>query len=194
MLGAMTDYAELARLIENLIRIGTIAEVDLVKARVRVQTGDLLTGWLPWPAARAGDDREWDPPTVNEQVVLLSPSGQLANGVAILGVFSNAHPANGDRAKLHRRTYSDGAVIEYDSQAHHLRAHLPGGGTTELISDGGVHIVGDITLEGDLIQTGNQQVTGNVEVTVDVVAAGISLVHHVHGGVQIGGSNTGAPK
>lgn len=194
MLGAMTDYAELARLIENLIRIGTIAEVDLVKARVRVQTGDLLTGWLPWPAARAGDDREWDPPTVNEQVVLLSPSGQLANGVAILGVFSDAHPANGDRAKLHRRTYSDGAVIEYDSHAHHLRAHLPGGGTTELISDGGVHIVGDITLDGDLIQTGNQQVTGNVEVTVDVVAAGISLVHHVHGGVQSGGGSTGAPK
>ncbi len=194
MLGAMTDYAELARLIENLIRIGTIAEVDLVKARVRVQTGDLLTGWLPWQTARAGADREWNPPTIAEQVLLLSPSGQLANGVAITGLFSDAHPANGDRAKLHRVTYSDGAVIEYDSQAHHLRAHLPGGGTTELISDGGVRIVGDITLEGDLIQTGNQQVTGNVEVTVDVVAAGISLVRHVHGGVQPGGSNTGAPK
>lgn len=194
MLGAMTDYAELARLIENLIRIGTIADVDLVKARVRVQTGDLLTGWLPWQAARAGADREWDPPTVDEQVVLLSPSGQLANGVAITGLFSAAKPANGDRAKLHRRTYSDGAVIEYDSQAHHLRAQLPGGGTTELISDGGVRIVGDLTLEGDLIQAGNQQVTGNVEVSIDVVAAGISLVRHVHGGVQIGGSNTGAPK
>lgn len=194
MLGAMTDYAELARLIENLIRIGTIADVDLVEARVRVQTGDLLTGWLPWQAARAGADREWDPPTVDEQVVLLSPSGQLANGVAITGLFSNAKPANGDRAKLHRRTYSDGAVIEYDSQAHHLRAQLPGGGTTELISDGGVRIVGDLTLEGDLIQAGNQQVTGNVEVSVDVVAAGISLVQHVHGGVQSGGSNTGAPK
>lgn len=194
MLGAMNDYAELARLIENLIRIGTIAEVDLVKARVRVQTGDLLTGWLPWRTARAGADREWNPPTIDEQVLLLSPSGQLANGVAITGLFSDAHPANGDRAKLHRATYSDGAVIEYDSQVHHLRAHLPGGGTTELISDGGVRIVGDITLEGDLIQTGNQQVTGNVEVTVDVVAAGISLVRHVHGGVQPGGSNTGAPK
>ncbi|WP_448683793.1 phage baseplate assembly protein V [Pseudomonas nicosulfuronedens] len=190
----MTDYAELARLIENLIRIGIIADVDLVKARVRVQTGDLLTGWLPWQAARAGADREWDPPTIDEQVLLLSPSGQLANGVAITGLFSDARPANGDRAKLHRRTYSDGAVIEYDSQAHHLRAHLPGGGTTELISDGGVHIVGDITLDGDLIQTGNQQVSGNVDVTVDVVAAGISLVHHVHGGVQSGGSNTGTPK
>lgn len=194
MLGAMTDYAELARLIENLLRIGTIAEVDLVKARVRVQTGDLLTGWLPWQAARAGADHEWDPPTIDEQVLLLSPSGQLANGVVITGLFSDARPANGDRAMLHRRTYSDGAVIEYDSQAHHLRAHLPGGGTTELISDGGVHIVGDITLDGDLIQTGNQQVTGNVEVTVDVVASGISLVRHVHGGVLVGGSNTGVPK
>lgn len=194
MLGAMTDFAELSRLIENLVRVGTIAEIDLVKARVRVRTGDLLTGWLPWTAVRAGADRDWDPPTVNEQVLLLSPSGQLANGVAITGLFSTQHPANGDRANLHRRTYSDGAVIEYDSQAHHLSAHLPAGGTTELISDGGVHIVGDVTLEGDLIQTGNQQVTGNVQVSIDVVAAGISLVHHVHGGVQGGGSNTGVPK
>ncbi|MDF3935353.1 phage baseplate assembly protein V [Pseudomonas citronellolis] len=190
----MTDYAELARLIENLVRIGTIAEVDLAKARVRVKSGDLLTGWLPWTAVRAGTDREWSPPTVDEQVVLLSPSGQLANGVAIGGLFSDLRPANGDRAGLHRRTYADGAVIEYDSQAHHLRAQLPGGGTTELISDGGVRIVGDVILEGDLIQTGNQQVTGNVDVSVDVVAAGISLVHHIHGGVQGGSSNTGVPK
>lgn len=194
MLGAMTDYAELARLIENLVRVGTIAEIDLVKARVRVRTGDLLTGWLPWTALRAGADREWDPPTVDEQVVLLSPSGQLANGVVITGLFSTQHPANGDRADLHRRTYADGAVIEYDSAAHHLRAQLPDGGTTRLISTGGIYMAGNLTLDGDLIQTGNQNVTGQATVSVDVVAAGISLVHHVHGGVQVGGSNTGGPK
>lgn len=194
MLGAMTDYAELARLIENLIRIGTIADVDLVKARVRVQTGDLLTGWLPWQAARAGADREWDPPTIDEQVLLLSPSGQLANGVAITGLFSDARPANGDRAKLHRRTYSDGAVVEYDSQAHRLRAILPEGGITDLTSTGGINIVGPINHQGDYTQEGNQHVTGTVSVSVDVVAAGISLVEHPHGGVMRGGALTDPPQ
>lgn len=194
MLGAMTDFAELSRLIENLVRVGTIAEIDLVKARVRVRTGELLTGWLPWTASRAGADREWDPPTVDEQVLLLSPSGQLANGVAITGLFSDQKPANGNRAGLHRRTYADGAVIEYDSQAHRLRAILPEGGITDLTSTGGINIVGPINHQGDYTQQGNQNVTGKVTVSIDVVAAGISLVHHVHGGVQVGGSNTGVPK
>ncbi|SFC75820.1 phage baseplate assembly protein V [Pseudomonas citronellolis] len=190
----MNDYAELARLIENLVRIGTIAEIDLANARVRVRTGDLLTGWLPWLAPRAGADREWDPPTVGEQVLLLSPSGQTANGVALVGLFSDQLPANGNRAGLHRRTYADGAVIEYDSQEHHLHAQLPADGTTLLISTGGIHLAGDLTLDGDLIQTGSQTVTGKVTVTQDVVAAGISLVQHKHGGVQQGGGQTGLPQ
>lgn len=189
----MNSLAELSRLLENLIRFGLIAEVQHVPPRVKVETGGILTTWLPWLAWRAGADREWDPPTVGEQVLLFSPSGQLANGIAVTGVFSDLIPANGDRAGLHRRTYKDGAVVEYDSVAHHLSAVLPDGGTTELISTGGIHVVGDITHEGDYIQTGNQTVTGLVTVTKDVVAAGISLVTHTHGGVQTGSGKTGAP-
>ncbi|RMT70237.1 hypothetical protein ALP29_03634 [Pseudomonas syringae pv. avii] len=199
----MNDLAALARLIENLIRFGTIAEVQDAPPRVRVKTGDLLTAWLPWIAARAGQDVEWDPPTIDEQVVLFSPSGQLANGVVLTGIYCDAIPANGDRAGLHRRTYRDGAVIEYDSIAHHLSAVLPEEGTTDLISKGGITIIGPIKHQGDYehqgnyqqmgdyTQTGNQQVTGQVEVTVDVVAAGKSLVSHTHTGNL--GSPTSAP-
>lgn len=192
-IGGMNDLATITRLLENLIRLGTVAEVDHTGARVKVQSGRLLTGWLPWATLRAGDDREWDPPTVGEQVVLLSPSGQTANGVAIVGLFSDQHPANGDRPGLHRRTYRDGAVIEYDSVAHHLRAILPAGGSTELVSTGGISITGDITHQGnytqtgDYTQTGSQNVAGTVTVSADVVAAGVSLVSHVHLG------NLGAP-
>ncbi|MBH3411443.1 phage baseplate assembly protein V [Pseudomonas putida] len=189
----MNSLAEINRLLENLIRFGTVAEVQHVPPRVKVQTGGMLTTWLPWLAWRAGESREWDPPTVNEQVLLLSPSGQLANGVAVTGLFSDLITANGDRAGLHRRSYADGAVVEYDSVAHHLVATLPDGATTELISTGGIHIVGDITHEGDYIQTGNQTVTGLVTVTEDVIADGVSLVTHVHGGVMSGPGKTGAP-
>jgi len=190
----MTNIAALSRLLENLIRFGTVAEVQMKPPRVRVKTGDLLTAWLPWIALRAGLDKDWDPPTENEQVILFSPSGQLANGVALTGVFSDEHAANGDRVGLHRRTYRDGAVIEYDSIAHHLRAVLPEAGTTELISQGGIHIVGPIIHEGDYTQTGDQLVTGKVTVSEDVVAAGISLVDHLHGGVLIGAGKTGQPE
>lgn len=182
----MNSFAALARLIENLVRLGTIAEVDVVKARARVKSGELLTTWLPWLALRAGADREWNPPTVGEQVLLLSPSGQLAQGIVLTGLFSEANPANGDRAGLHRTTYRDSAVIEYDSIASHLRAVLPDGGTTELVSLGGITITGDITHQGNYTQTGNQSVTGKVEVTEDVIAAGISLVNHRTKGVTSG--------
>ncbi|QFG28493.1 phage baseplate assembly protein V [Pseudomonas umsongensis] len=189
----MNNIAALSRLLENLIRFGTVAEVQMKPPRVRVKTGDLLTAWLPWIALRAGLDKDWDPPTEKEQVILFSPSGQLANGVALTGIFSDEHAANGDREGLHRRTYRDGAVIEYDSIAHHLRAVLPEDGTSELISKGGIHIVGPITHEGDYTQTGNQHVTGKVTVSEDVIAAGISLVNHPHGGVKAGPDQSGKP-
>lgn len=196
---AMNDLPSLARMLENLIRFGVIAAVQMAPPRVQVKTGKLTTAWLPWIALRAGADQEWDPPTVDEQVILFSPSGQLANGVVLTGVFSDHIPANGDRPGLHRRTYQDGTVVEYDSVAHHLSAVLVEGGTTDLISSGGIHIVGPITHEGDYThqgsythtgsytQSGDQTVTGTVTVSADVVAAGVSLVNHVHLG------NLGAP-
>jgi phage baseplate assembly protein V len=190
----MNDYATLARLIENLIRFGIIAAVQMKPPRVRVKTGALTTGWLPWIAPRAGVDREWNPPTVNEQVILFSPSGQLGNGIVLTGLFSDHLPANGDREGLHRRTYRDGTVIEYDSISHHLNATLPKDGTTNLISQGGIHIVGPITHEGDYTQTGNQTITGKITASVDVVAANISLVKHPHGGVISGSGITGQPQ
>ena len=193
-IGAMNNFAALSRMLENLIRLGVIAEVQMMPPRVKVKTGELTTAWLPWLALRAGSDREWDPPTVDEQVILFSPSGQLANGVVITGLPSDHIPANGNRAGLHRRTYADGAVIEYDSVAHHLNATLTDGGTTNLISKGGINLVGDITHKGNYNQTGNQNVTGTVTVSEDVVAAGISLVEHPHGGVMPGSGKTGKPE
>jgi phage baseplate assembly protein V len=190
----MNDLATLARLIENLIRFGTITAVQMKPPRVQVITGSLTTAWLPWIASHAGADREWNPPTIDEQVILFSPSGQLGNGIVLTGLFSDHIQANGDREGLHRRTYRDGAVIEYDSVAHHLNATLPEGGTTNLISQGGIKIVGPITHEGDYTQTGNQTVTGKITASVDVVAAGISLVKHPHGGVMPGSGITGQPQ
>ncbi|WP_040269610.1 phage baseplate assembly protein V [Pseudomonas rhodesiae] len=189
----MNDLAALSRLLENLIRFGVISAVQMEPPRVQVTTGTLTTAWLPWLALRAGADREWDPPTLGEQVMLFSPSGQLANGIVVTGVFSDHIPANGNRAGLHRRTYADGTVIEYDSVAHHLNATLVDGGTTNLISTGGINLVGDITHQGDYIQTGNQTITGRVDVSIDVIAAGVSLVKHLHTGVKQGGDQSGAP-
>lgn len=118
-----TDHA---RRLSNVARYGTITEADYTGAtagfpaiRVQLQDGEILSDWVPWFTPRAGNDRVWDPPEVGEVVMLLAPSGDLANSVAIPGLFSNGN-ANGDRAGLSRRTFEDGTVVEYDRQAHKL--------------------------------------------------------------------------
>lgn len=190
----MDITAELNRRLENLIRLGTIAEVDPGIARVRVESGGLLSAWLPWLALRAGEDRDWDPPSQGEQCMILCPSGDPATGVVLVGIYSAAMPANDNDLNRRRRTYRDGAVIEYDTETHSLRATLPAGGTAALTAPGGVTITGNVTITGSLAVSDGATITGTLSSTVDVAAAGISLVEHVHNGVQPGAATTGGPQ
>ncbi len=68
--------AALSRMLENLIRFGVIAAVQMKPPRVKVKTGELTTAWLPWLALRAGSDREWDPekPAAPSALWTISPS------------------------------------------------------------------------------------------------------------------------
>lgn len=49
-----------------------------------------------------------------------------------------------------------------------------------------------ITINGNTVINGNLQVNGSINATGDIVANGISLINHVHGGVQTGSGVTGA--
>lgn len=160
----MNNAAELLRLIENLIRLGTVAEVDHARARIRVKSRDLLTGWLPWADGRAGETREWNPPTVGEQVLMFSPGGDTANGVALTGLFQSAHPAPSADPGIIGRWYPDGTRVEYDHENHRLL----------------IKCVGDIHLEvdGDLTAS----VGGDMKANVDGVATVDAKSIHHNGG------------
>lgn len=174
------NITDLLRRLENLIRLGTIAAVDHQAARCTVSTGGLSVPNLPWLALRAGDSSDWDPPTVGEQCILFSPSGEPALGVALVGLYSQQRPAPSNSATVRRRKYPDGAVIDYDHDNHTLSATLPAGGKAQLTAPGGLVILGNVAI------------TGTVTVSEDVLAAGISLVKHKHPGDS--GGTTGAPQ
>ncbi len=123
---------------------------------------------------------------MGEQVVVFSPSGQTVQGVVICGLFSALIPANGDRAGLHRRTYPDGAVVEYDSEAHRLRAILPAGGVTDLTSPGGINIVGPVCESGDFLAKDRSLPAAKAGDLLVVASAG------AYGAVQSGTYNTRA--
>lgn len=181
------DATEMDRRISNLIRFGTVQEVDYLAAKVRIKAGDILTGWLPWLTSRAGGDISWHAPEIGEQVIILAPSGELNQGVVLAALYQALMPPPVATPDKHRMQYSDDAVIEYDRASHHLQAVLPDGATVQLTSTGGITISGNITL------TGNITLSGTLTASVDVIANGISLHNHKHGGVQAGGSQTGVP-
>lgn len=155
--------ADLVRCIENIVRAGSIMAVDHASSRCRVASGALTSDWLPWLSMRAGDVRRWSPPFVGEQCVMLSPGGNMAAALVLIGFFSDSNPANGDSADVERTTYPDGAVIEYDHAAHALKATLPEGGTA------------DITVPDSItVRCKSAQVTCE---TVDVNASESATVH-----------------
>ncbi|MDC8802562.1 phage baseplate assembly protein V [Halomonas pacifica] len=129
---ATHGVAELLRLIHNLIRLGTVAEVDHAAARCRVQVGEILTGWLPWLELRAGTTRDWDPPTLGEQVLVLSPGGEPAAGIVVTGLYQAAHPAPADSPNLQRRLYPDGTRQQHNHATSHWHLSVPAGGKIEL--------------------------------------------------------------
>lgn len=137
--------AENDRRSANSVMLGIVTAINSGAARARVQVGDLDTPELPVAQLRAGALSFWWMPTVGEQVVVVCPSGDVAQGVIIASIFAGNAPS----------------------------------------SDAGTP---EINLAG-----GDLKVNGNIIVTGDVVASGISLVEHKHGGVTSGGSTTDKP-
>ena len=207
------DLSDLLRRVENIVRVGTVSELDEAKARIRVQIGPIKTAWIPWLTNRAGNDRDWWAPEPGEQVVVFSPSGELAAGFAIPAIYTTSNNAPASTKEKHRVVYADGTSVEYDRASHtyHLNVLGPGAkvkvttpGDIEFNASGeidftapNINLHGNILLDGPLTQgtIGSQGATlhGPLNVTNDVTGEGISLAHHTHGGVDPGGGNTAEP-
>jgi phage baseplate assembly protein V len=152
------------RRLANIAQMGIVKEVDYNNPpRARVQVGELLTGWLRMGTRRAGDAHESWAYSVGEEVLVISTSGNLAQGV-IVCALANGNNASDTSEGTFKTIYPGGAVVEVS------------GGAITVTSPGKVFVNADVVVDGD------------------VIASGISLVEHVHGGVLAGPANTGAPK
>ncbi|WP_328569190.1 phage baseplate assembly protein V [Janthinobacterium sp. P210006] len=215
------DLSDLLRLLQNLIRLGTIAEIKGAKARVRLGP-TLTTEWLNWATRRAGSTRTWSAPTVGEQVIVFSPGGDLTRGIILPALYSQASDAPETSNTIHTTHYPDGAVVQYDHATHALTATLPSGTATitadKVTSNAPSTIcTGDLTVMKNLIvkqsttvegvttlnggvnakagATGGvaMAVQGTIKASEDVLAGAISLAKHPHGGVKQGGDQSEGP-
>lgn len=149
-----TDFsiAEQTRVAETAIKVGTVSEVNVKNARVRLKIGDLLTNWLPWLTHRAGDDVTWWCPSIGEQMAVFSPSGDLAQAFCVPAIYSDLLPPPLPPEELTAKKvitkFSDGAVFMYDKATHTLSIALPENGKVKILAD--VDVDGNITSTKDI--------------------------------------------
>ncbi|BFD48306.1 MAG: hypothetical protein DMENIID0003_13800 [Wolbachia endosymbiont of Sergentomyia squamirostris] len=126
MLESNFAISELQRKLANIVRIGVVKEVDYEKAKVRVKIGELLTDFLPWITSRAGEERSWLPPSINEQVVILSPLGELSLGVVLAGIYQQKYAAPENKKEINSVKFQDGTRLLHDKEKHHLEIEVVG--------------------------------------------------------------------
>ncbi len=178
------DYEQLTG---EVIQVGTVVSVDHAAHSCTVELGELTTGDVPWFAWSAGGVRIWAPPSVGEQGAVLSPEGDLDNGLFLPGLYSDAFPPPSTDADVVHIQMPDGAVIAYNHATHSLTVTLPDGGTAVVDAPGGT------TWKGPVTFTDNVTVNATLTASEDVIGGGKSLKSHKHSGVSAGGAQTGAP-
>ncbi|MBK0032686.1 phage baseplate assembly protein V [Erwinia sp. S43] len=193
------ELPELIRLLENIVRTGTVTEIDEENWRVRVQSGALEMTWLRWNAQRAGDFSIWIPPSVGEQVWMFCMGGNTSNAIIGGSLYSEDTPAPGASRKEIAITAPDGAKFRYDAETSDLQVtgiksatitasvkvtlDTPLVDCTELLRAKKLDITEGGVLRGNFTHSGGAFISNGVQVD-----------DHGHGGVQVGNDWTKGTK
>ncbi|MFG0835500.1 phage baseplate assembly protein V [Aeromonas bivalvium] len=184
---------ELQRLIDNLIRIGTVIAVR--SGECRVKSGNNMTDWRPYAAGRAGNNRTRHRLSIGEQVLMLSVSGDLRNAYIVGPINCTAFPeplADDDNPDLDRTEYSDGAIIEYNPATGALNAS--GIKTATLSASVTVKLTAPLVeCTQDLKVGGAIEAGGKITATTATIG-GIEVTTHKHGNVSTGSGTSGGPQ
>ena len=163
------------RMLSSMVIPCRVVAVDLAAAMVRVTDGgDWTSAWVRWHSQAAGRARHWRSPSLGEQGVLFSPSGEPAQGTFMPGLYGNAgaQPDNRDHVEAWR--FPDGGQLVYDWQAGSYTIKVPSGTVT--VEVGGTKVVATdnaITAQStNITLTGNVRIVGPLAVTGDINGGG----------------------
>jgi phage baseplate assembly protein gpV len=157
--------AELVRRVEeserrltNVVRPGRVTEVDAQKGLVKLSyakdenDADVVSPWIRWQE-RAGGIKTWTPPSVGEQVLMFSPSGDISgHSWALPGGYSQANPQPHDKGGEHRMTIGGTSILMTGDKITISAASIVLQGDVHLGGEGGelVHRKGDKDSAGDV--------------------------------------------
>lgn len=152
----LNELSDLIRRFHNVIKIGSIFEVDLAAKKVRIELEDeLITGFIDMPGEVAKNFTRWRPLDIGTKVMLACESGDLRNAAIIQIFYSDSRPSPSDIESLDIIQFIDGAELAYDTDSHEMTIKLPPGGVINATCDGGLNIVGDLKVTGDINASGD---------------------------------------
>ncbi|QBH97346.1 phage baseplate assembly protein V [Limnobaculum zhutongyuii] len=208
------DSFELLRLLCNLIRFGTVVEVDYKNYKARVETGGNVTDWIRWGIDRAGDAQTWWAPSKGEQVLLLCPEGALEKAVICFSLYTDdiQPPDFGKQTRVTK--YPDGAVTHYSPESGALtvsgvKTITVNSATSVTVNTttATINATGSVTLDTPEVICTNHLTTGTLTVKKggsmqgnithtggNFSSNGIVVHTHTHGGVDRGSSSTDGPQ
>lgn len=141
------------------------------------------------------------PYSIGEQVVIVfdPESSNLNEGWVLGSPYSSIDTPPQTSPTVETAVFSDGTVVSMDTANSNLSVNCPGTVTVKAetirLQGSTVTITADtLGINGTNTTFGGSSSNLNINGTGDVVVNGISLVSHVHGGVQSGGSSTSRPK
>ncbi|HIF4729869.1 TPA: phage baseplate assembly protein V [Citrobacter amalonaticus] len=188
------QLTEIMRLITNLIRTGTVTEVDRDNWLCRVKTGELETNWINWLTLRAGNSRTWWKPSVGEQVVLFSLGGNLETAFALPAVYSNQFPPPSNSEDGSVTEYPDGGWFEYEPETGRWYVR----GIKSMVIEAADNVT--FKTENFVVEADTTRINSNVVINGAVNQGGgpmdsngIVVDDHAHNKVKSGGDTSGGP-
>lgn len=188
--------AQMDRMLAGLVIPCYVVAVDLAAAKVRVSDGGAWTSaWVRWHAQAAGKARHWRAPSLGEQGVLVSPSGEPAQGTFVPGLYGNAGPPPDNRDHVETWRFEDGGSLVYDWAANSYTIKLPSGtvsievgSSKAVITDAAINAesalikakASAITLEGSVEIIGPLRVTGDILGLGKIIDTAGNTANHKH--------------
>lgn len=150
---------EIERRVRNMMRYVTVAEVDAAKGLVKLKDDGedpaqtLETDWVPW-MEQAGQTKTWTPPSVGQPMMLFSPSGNIADAIALAGRFSNQNAQPSQKGDENMVTIGGTTITTSGNKVHIKTGTIVLEGDVHLGGEGGklVHRKGDLDSAGDAAQ------------------------------------------
>lgn len=116
--------SELERRMNNMFRPAKVTEIDPAKGMAKVSYAkdedgnDVVSTWVPWTES-AGAVKTWSPPSPGEQIILISPSGEIGPHSWITrGGFSNENPQPHDKAGEYVMTVGDSYKMKVEANGN----------------------------------------------------------------------------